>query len=121
MAKKEDDKVTSLVARRTQQRKARGEDINPDDPIMKAADEITALYGRVGSRMNAEDLLVALYLSERALYTVLRKAVGKGHTDDIRKQAIRRACEEYSLQEQHVPDETVFDGDTDDVPTKPTG
>jgi hypothetical protein len=122
MAKKEDDKVTSLVARRTQQRKQRGEVVHKDDPIMKAADEITELYGRIGARMSAEDLLVAIYLGERALYTVLRRAVGKGHTDIIRQQAIQRACKEYALHDEHAPDTTVFDKDTgDDEPPKPTG
>ena len=118
MAKKEDDKVTSLVARRTQQRKAKGEEVYKD-PVMKAADEISALYGRLGSRMDAEKLLVAIYLAERALYVVLRSAVGPGHTNDIRKQAIERACKEYSLHDEHVPDVTVFDEEPDDP--KPTG
>lgn len=122
MAKKEDDKVTSLVARRTQQRKQRGEAVHKDDPIMKAADEITELYGRIGSRMSAEELLVAIYLGERALYTVLRSAVGSGHTDSIRKQAIQRACTEYNLHDEHAPQVTVFDEEKpDDEPPKPTG
>jgi hypothetical protein len=88
---------------------------------MKAADEITELYGRIGARMSAVDLLVAIYLGERALYTVLRSAVGPGHTDDIRKQAIQRACTEYALHDEHAPDVTVFDEKPDDEPTKPTG
>ena len=120
----DDPKVVDIGLRRIQQRKERGEEPY-DDPILKAADEMTELYGRLAMRLPAKELLVALYLSERALYTVLRQSVGEGHTDDIRKQAIEEACRKYSMAwPEHEDRGTVFDAkrvDTEDEPPKPTG
>jgi hypothetical protein len=115
MDKKDEKVVNDFVARRTHQRKQAGEKVYDGQPIMEAADDITKLFGTLATRLSAEDLLVAIYLSERALYAVIRASVGEGHTDDIRKSAIRRATKEFSLTDKGVPDEakTLFE---DEVP-----
>lgn len=101
--------VGTFLAKRKKQMATR------DDPILVAADEVTQLYGRLSMRLSAEDVLVVIYLAERALYTVLRGAVGKENLDTIRKNAIERAVKRYAIEDGCVPDETVFDKDKDDL------
>jgi len=121
-------KVVDISLRRVQQRKSRGEQPY-DDPILQSADEISGLYGRLAMRMPTRDLLVSIYLAERALYTALRHAIGASHADDVKFQAIEQACNQYSLQwPEHENRETVFDkeriegyGDREDEPPDSTG
>lgn len=100
--------VGTFIARRKKQ-------MMGDDPILTAADEVTQLYGSLAMRMSAEDVLVSIFLSERALYAVLRGAVGKENLDAIRKAAIERAVKRYSIDDESVPDNNVFDKDKDDL------
>jgi len=118
----DDKKPVDITLRRIQQRKAKGEQPY-SDPLLQAADEISTLYGRLATRMPTKDLLVALYLAERALYTVLRQAIGEVHTNEIRTQAVEQACTQYSMAwPEHERRGTVFDKpDSDDEPPKPTG
>jgi hypothetical protein len=98
--------IGTFIARRKQSMKV-------DDPVINAADEVTQLYGRLSMRLSAEEVLVAIFLSERALYAVLRGAVGKERLDTIRKEAIQRAVHRYAIDDDCVPDETVYDKDKD--------
>lgn len=121
MTEDDRDKVVDISLRRTQQRKSRGEQPY-DDPILQAADEVSALYGRMAMRMVTKDLLVSIYLAERALYTVLRQSVGEGHTNELRNQAVEEACTKYAMSwPEHERRPTVFDKDPDDEPPEPTG
>lgn len=104
-------KVVDISLRRIQQRRDRGEELY-DDPVLQAADEISAFYGRLAIRMPTQDLLSSIYLAERALYMVLRHAIGDAHTDEVRKQAIDKACTQYSMQwPKHEERPTVFERD----------
>ena len=98
--------VGTFIARRQKQ-------MMGDDPILHAADEVTQLYGKLSMRMSAEDVLVSIFLSERALYAVLRASVGKENLDSVRKAAIHRAVHRYSIDDSSVPDDNVFDKDKD--------
>jgi hypothetical protein len=105
MDKKDDNVVGDFVARRIHQRKQAGEDVYDKDPILQAADEFTKLYSKYTTRLSAEDLFVAVRLSERALFTVLHSAVGPHHALDIMRRANERAQQEFSLSEKGVPAE----------------
>lgn len=113
-------KVVDINLRRIQQRKARGEQPY-EDPVIQAADEISTLYGKLATRMQTQELLASIYLAERALYIVLRHAIGDAHTDEVRKQAIDRACTRYTMQwPEYEERSTVFErdktGGDDDIP-----
>lgn len=107
-----DGKVVDLGIRRAQQRRASGE--VTQDPVIRASERLTTLYGELAMEVDVVVLLASIALAERALMVMLIHSVGEGAAKAMAEEGMERA-ESYSMAAPtHYRGPTVFDRDEDD-------
>jgi len=114
MDEKDDNIVNTFVARRAFQRKEAGEALHEEGTILDSADKISQVFGSLACSLGTEDLLVSIFLAERALFAVLVKAIGAECVTAVRKRAVERAVHDFNIDQDAVPERTVFTPERDD-------
>ena len=108
----DDRKVVDLNLRRAQRRKAPGEESR--DPVVRAAERLTALYGELATEMNTVDLFAAISLADRAAMMMLNHAVGEESARALAQEGLQKPMTYAMNEPTHYRGPTVFDQNKED-------
>lgn len=108
-----DDKVVDLNLRRAQHRKKKGEE--SVDPVVRAAERLTLLYGELAMEVSTQDLYTAVALAEKAMHIMHVQSIGEEAARAYGREGLRRALRNYNMTAPtHYHGPTVFDKDDPD-------
>ena len=107
-----DGNVVDLSLRRAKQRKDAGEESR--DPVIRAAEKLTALYGELAMEVSASELFTAVALAERATMVMFINSVGEGHARSLAQEGLRKALQYKMNDPTHYRGPTVFDREDPD-------